>query len=78
MDNNILILIGCSFNILSGIYFFVHPESGSKLLASIRWTEGLFVRRSTPKEQNIARPSIVRLLGAAFILSGLFILSKIY
>ena len=75
MKDFLLLILGLSY-IIFGILIFIRPKKGSKILEAIPWRQrGTFSSKLVPVEQKKARPFIVRLLGVACILLGLFLLS---
>jgi len=79
MNDNLLFKILSLSYILFGIVIFIRPELGSKILDSIPWRQGgILNSKLVPKEQKIVRPSIVRLLGIACILIGLWLVLYYY
>jgi uncharacterized membrane protein HdeD (DUF308 family) len=76
--NQKLLLILAVVYIMFGIMILISPKFGAKVLKTLPWRQGgILNSKLVPTEQKIVRPSIVRLLGAACILVGVFVL-RIY
>jgi len=79
MNDNVLCKILSLSYIVFGIVVLILPELGSNILESIPWRQnGIFNSKLVSKKQKVTSPFIVRLLGVACILLGLWLVLYYY